>query len=161
VVAAGAQFLPILGTREGAMKSVQPSLANGSIDYLTLLNERDGGINGVPLVWEECETVWDVTRGIECYEHLKAKGPMGGAAMQLANTPLVNALIERATHDRIPLITLGGGRRDAAEGRVFPYVFPAPTTWWSQNTAKNPVHWPAGWRHGAAQGPENRPCLPG
>ena len=56
--------------------------------------------------------------------------------MQLANTPLVNALIERATHDRIPLITLGGGRTDAAAGRVFPYVFPAPTTWWSQNTAK-------------------------
>ena len=136
VAAAGEQFLPILGTREGAMKSVQLSLANGSIDYMTLLNERDGGIHGVSLVWEECETVWDVPRGIACYEHLKAKGPMGAAAMQLANTPLVNALIERATHDRIPLITLGGGRRDAADGRVFPYVFPAPSTWWSQNTAK-------------------------
>ena len=35
--------------------------ADGLIAYLTLLNERDGGINGVPLVWEECETVWDVT----------------------------------------------------------------------------------------------------
>ena len=57
------------------MKSVQLSLANGSIDYMTFLNERDGGINGVPLVWEECETVWDVTRGMECYERLKAKGP--------------------------------------------------------------------------------------
>jgi branched-chain amino acid transport system substrate-binding protein len=134
VAAAGAQFLPILGTREGAMKSIQLPLANGSIDYVTLLNERDGGINGVPLVWEECETVWDVTRGIACYEHLKTKGPT--AAMQLANTPLVNALIERATHDRIPLITLGGGRTDVADGRVFPYVFPTPTTWWSQNTAK-------------------------
>ena len=29
--------------------------ANGFIDYLTLLNARDGGINGVKLVWEECE----------------------------------------------------------------------------------------------------------
>ena len=38
--------------------------ADGYIAYLTLLNERDGGINGVPLVWEECETVFDVTRGI-------------------------------------------------------------------------------------------------
>jgi branched-chain amino acid transport system substrate-binding protein len=36
------------------------------IAYLTLLNERDGGTNGVPLVWEECETVWDVTRGVGC-----------------------------------------------------------------------------------------------
>ena len=66
---------------------------------MTLLNERDGGINGVPLVWEECETVWDVTRGIECYERLKAKGPTGAAAFQMANTPPVYALIERATHD--------------------------------------------------------------
>ena len=29
-----------------------------------------------------------------------------------------------------------GGRADASDGRVFPYVFPAPGTWWSQNTAK-------------------------
>ena len=55
-------------------------MANGYIDYLTLLNERDGGINGVTLVWEECETVFDVTRGVECYERLKAKGPTGAAA---------------------------------------------------------------------------------
>src|SRR5262245_37912951 len=134
--AGGAQFLPVLSTREGAQRSLQIPLANGFIDYLTLLNERDGGINGVPVVWEECETVWDITRGIECYEHRKAKGPTGAAAMQLAHTPLANALLERAAHDRLPLITLGGGRTDAADGRVFPYVFPAPTTWWSQSTAK-------------------------
>jgi len=103
---------------------------------LTLLNARDGGINGVPLVWEECETVWDVPRGIECYERLKAKGPTGAAAFQLADTPLVNALIERATHDRIPLLTAGIGRADAADGRVFPYVFNPPSHYWSMNTAK-------------------------
>ena len=38
------------------------------------------------------------------------------------STPLTYALTERATHDRIPLIT-GAGRADAADGRVFPYVF--------------------------------------
>src|SRR5438093_10927695 len=51
VAAAGAQFLPILGAREGAQRSLQIPIANGYIDYVTLLNERDGGINGVPLVW--------------------------------------------------------------------------------------------------------------
>ncbi len=30
--------------------------ANGYADYLTLVNERDGGINGVKIVFEECET---------------------------------------------------------------------------------------------------------
>ena len=136
VAAAGAQFLPILGVREGAQRSQQIPLANGFIDYVTLLNERDGGINGVTLVWEECETVYDVPRGVECYERLKAKGPTGAAAFLLANTPLLYALTERATHDRIPLLALGGGRADASDGRVFPYFFNAPINVWSQNTAK-------------------------
>ena len=65
---------------------------NGFIDYVTLLNERDGGINGVPLVWEECETVYDVDRGMECYERLKAKGPTGAAVLLLFGTPLIYAL---------------------------------------------------------------------
>jgi hypothetical protein len=37
--AAGAQFLPILGAREGALRSTQIPVANGIIAYLTLLNE--------------------------------------------------------------------------------------------------------------------------
>jgi len=136
VAAAGEQFLPVLGVREGALKAFQIPIGNGFIDYVTLLNARDGGINGVPLVWEECETVYDVPRGIECYERLKAKGPTGAAAFQVVNTPLTSALTERATQDQIPLITTGGARADAADGRVFPYVFNPPTNWWSQNTAK-------------------------
>src|SRR6266581_7864476 len=99
VVAGGEQFLPVLVTREGAQRSLQIPRADGYIAYLTLLNARDGGINGVPLVWEECETVQDVTRGVECYERLKAKGSTGAAAFPLASTPLVYALTERATHD--------------------------------------------------------------
>jgi branched-chain amino acid transport system substrate-binding protein len=88
------------------------------------------------LVWEECETVYDVPRSIECYERLKAKGSTGAAAFPMYSTPQVNALLERATHDQIPLLTIGFGRSDAADGRVFPYVFTSPTTWWSLNTAK-------------------------
>ncbi len=136
VAAAGEQFLPVLGTREGALRSMMIPVANGYIDYATLLNARDGGINGVKLVWEECETVGDVPRGVECYERLKAKGSTGAAVFQPADTPLVYALTERATHDRIPLLSLGGGRADASDGRVFPYVFNPPVNFWSLNTAK-------------------------
>src|SRR5262245_57580535 len=107
VAAAGAQFIPILSAREGATKDFQIPFANGYLDYLTLLNERDGGINGVPLVWEECETVYDVARGVECYEALKGKGPTGAAAVVPTGTPLAYALLERATHDQIPLLTVG------------------------------------------------------
>jgi branched-chain amino acid transport system substrate-binding protein len=56
--------------------------------------------------------------------------------MQVLGSPLLNALLERATHDQIPLISPGGGRADASEGQVFPYVFTAPTNFWSLNTAK-------------------------
>src|SRR5262245_57214678 len=61
--AAGEQFIPVLSIREGTTRSLQIPLADGYIAYLTLLNERDGGINGVKLVWEECETVYNVERG--------------------------------------------------------------------------------------------------
>jgi branched-chain amino acid transport system substrate-binding protein len=135
VAAAGAQFLPVLGTREGGQRFVTIPRADGYIAYITLLNERDGGIHGVPLVWEECETVYDVSRGVECYERLKAKGPTG-AAVPLNSTPLAYALTERATRDQIPLLTVGLGRTDASDGRVFPYVFNPPSNYWSQNTAK-------------------------
>src|SRR5262245_21142900 len=136
VVAASGQFLPVLGVREGAIRTSQIPVANGFIDYVTLLNERDGGINGVPLVWEECETVYDVSRGVECYERLKTKGPTGAPVFHPMSTPATYALIERATHDQIPLLTSGMGRADAADGRVFPYVFNPPVSYWSMNTAK-------------------------
>ncbi len=134
--AAGEQFLPVLGAREGALKSVYIPVTNGFIDYVTLLNARDGGINGVTLAWEECETVYDVDRGVECYERLKAKGPTGAAAFHSVGTPIAYALTERATHDKIPLISMGIGRSDASDGRVFPYVFNPPVNYWSLNTAK-------------------------
>src|SRR5215831_4055786 len=125
--AAGEQFLPLLSIREGALKALETPATNGHIAYLTLLNARDGGINGVKLVWEECETVYDVERGVECYEHLKNKGPTGAAVVSPSGTPLTYALLERATQDQIPLLTSGFGRTDTSDGRVFPYVFTAPT----------------------------------
>jgi branched-chain amino acid transport system substrate-binding protein len=134
--AGGEQFIPLLVTREGGQRSLQIPRSDGIIAYLTLLNARDGGIHGVKLVWEECETVFDVDRGVECYERLKGKGPTGAAVFPLSNTPLVYALTARATHDRISLLTPGAGRADASDGRVFPYVFTAPITYWSLNTAK-------------------------
>src|SRR5215471_15057137 len=104
-------------------------ITNGYIDYMTLLNARDGGINGVPLVWEFCETVFDVDRGVECYERLKGKGPTG-AAFHPVSTPITYALTERVTHDKIPLLTVGYGRSDASDGRVFPYLFNPPINYW-------------------------------
>jgi len=43
--------------------------------------------------------------------------------MPMHGTPLLYDLTERATHDQIPLRAIDLERSDAADGRVFPYVF--------------------------------------
>jgi branched-chain amino acid transport system substrate-binding protein len=75
-----------------------------------------------------------IARSIECYERLKTKGPTGAAAFHVA-TSFIYALTERATQDKIPLINMSGGRTDASDGRVFPYVFNPPINPWSRITA--------------------------
>src|SRR5262245_37550369 len=67
-------FIPLLVYRTGPYASSGTPVANGRIDYYTLVNDRDGGINGVKLAWEECEFQYDTTKGVECYDRLKAKG---------------------------------------------------------------------------------------
>src|SRR6266571_3058658 len=68
-------FVPLLVYRTGPFAPSGIPIANGFVDYFTLVNERDGGINGVKLVWEECETQYDTKQGVECYERLKARNP--------------------------------------------------------------------------------------
>src|SRR5215510_5015505 len=120
-VAAGEQFLPVLSAREGAVRSVYTPVTNGYIAYLTLLNARDGGINGVKLLWEECETVYDVTRGVECYEHLKSKGPTGAAVVSPSGTPLTYALLERELPSLASELAVCEGKR-WAKGRSGTHV---------------------------------------
>jgi branched-chain amino acid transport system substrate-binding protein len=95
---------------------------------------KEGGINGVKLSWEECETEYNNSRGVECYERLK-KAQTGASMVQPLSTGITYSLIDRVAADKIPLITIGYGRTDAADGRVFPWVFPAITTYWSQASA--------------------------
>ena len=52
------------------------------------------------------------------------------------STGITYSLIDKATADKIPIISIGYGRTDATDGTVFPYVFPLLTNYWSQNTAK-------------------------
>ena len=64
------QFIPLLSYRTGAYAPNGIPWANGKQDYLKLINERDGGINGVKIAFEECETGYATDRGVECYERL-------------------------------------------------------------------------------------------
>ena len=60
------QFIPGLVYRTGAYAPNGIPFADGVRDYITLLNERDGGINGVKITFEECETGYATDRGVEC-----------------------------------------------------------------------------------------------
>ena len=134
--AAPEQFVPMLSYRVGPYAAGGTGFFGGYIDYLDMLNKRDGGINGVKLTWEECETEYKNDRGAECYERLKKNGPTGATVFAPLSTGITYSLIDRATADHIPVISMGYGRADASDGREFPYIFPLVTNYWSQNTAK-------------------------
>jgi len=131
---AGTQFMGILGYRVGPYGANGAAFFTGLLDYLALVNERDGGINGVKLSWEECETEYNNAKGVECYERLKTRSENGPTAIHPMSTGITYGLIDKAPADKIPLITLGYGRTDATDGRVFPWVFPILSNYWDAAT---------------------------
>ncbi len=125
------QFIPSLVYRSGAYAPNGIPFANGVADYYNLVNERDGGINGVKILLEECETGYATDRGVECYERLKGKGPTGAAYFNPLSTGITYALTEKAPVDKIPVISMGYGRSESADGSVFAWNFPLLGTYWS------------------------------
>ena len=71
------QYIPILSYRVGPYAAGGSGYFGGAIDYFTLVN-MNGGINGVKIKWEECETEYNAARGVECFERLKTRN--GGAS---------------------------------------------------------------------------------
>ena len=130
-----AQYFPIFVFRTGPFAPSGIPAANASRDFAKLIEKRDGGINGVRLVFEECETQYNTKLGIECYEKLKGKGATGATIINPASTGLTYQLIPKSAVDKIPIMTMGYGRTAAADGRVFKWVFNFPTTYWSQASA--------------------------
>ena len=129
-VQAKEQFFPALVYRTGAYAPNGVPFANGYVDYLKLVNSRDGGINGVKISFEECETGYATDRGVECYERLKGKGPTGATLFQPLSTGITFALTDKAPKDKIPLVTAGYGRSDSVDGEVFKWNFPLGGTYW-------------------------------
>jgi branched-chain amino acid transport system substrate-binding protein len=128
---ANEQFLPALVYRTGPYAPNGIPFANGVADYWTMINERDGGINGVKIAFEECETGYATDKGVECYERLKGKGPTGAGYFSPLSTGITFALTEKAPGDKIPLLTTGYGRSESRDGSVFTWNFPAVGTYWT------------------------------
>jgi len=118
---------PMLNYRTGAYAPGGIPFADGYQDYLTLINERDGGIGGLPIRMSECETAYNTERGVECYESIRADSPL---IVQPLSTGITYQLIPRVTQDGVPLHTMGYGRTSAMNGNVFNWVFNYPANYW-------------------------------
>ena len=124
-----------------------------------MLNERDGGINGVRLVVEECETQYDTKQGVECYERLKGKGT-GAVVFNPLSTGITYQLIPKAgggqDHGALDGLRHDRGRRRA----LVPLGVQLPDDVLEPGLGGDPLHGAAGGRAREAQGQEDRPRLP-
>jgi branched-chain amino acid transport system substrate-binding protein len=122
-------YMPSMTYRTGPFAGGGTPFADGYADYFNMLNERDGGINGVKIVVDECETAYNTQKGVECYEATKGNGALAYSPL---STGITLALIPKAPVDQIPIFSMGYGLSAAADGEKFPWTFVYPTSYWNQ-----------------------------
>jgi branched-chain amino acid transport system substrate-binding protein len=132
--AAEEQFFPLLSYRVGPYGANGASLFGGMIDYFNYINMK-GGIDGVKITWEECETEYNNAKGVECYERLKSKAQKAPGPLHPLSTGISYALADKVVADKIPLVMMGYGLTMAVDGSVFPWAFPLVTTYQMQASA--------------------------
>ena len=127
---ANEQFVPLLVYRTGQFAPLGIPWADGKQDYLKLVNARDGGVNGVKLTYEECETAYDAAKGVECYERLKSRGT-GASGFDPQSTGITFAVTDKAFADKVSIETPGYGLSQSVDGTVFEWNFPLLGTYWT------------------------------
>jgi branched-chain amino acid transport system substrate-binding protein len=120
-------YVPQFTYRTGPFSNSGTPIADGMHDYLAMLNERDGGVGGVKLKVDECETGYDTKRGLECYDSVKPKNPV---LINPWSTGITLSLIPKASVDKIPILSTAYGLSASARGDVFPWIFNPPATYW-------------------------------
>ena len=107
---------------------VTAEYSQGQRDYISLINGR-GGINGYTIALDVSDHGNDLPRAIEAYERAKTQGAV---LVDPLSTPVARALVPRVLQDKINMVTAFSGRSDAADGTVFPYIFPLSPNYWTQ-----------------------------
>ncbi|MFP7570950.1 ABC transporter substrate-binding protein [Marivita sp. S2033] len=119
-------YTPNMAYRTGPFAATGIPLMNGQADYMTLLNERDGGIGGVMVNFEECETGYSTEKGVECYEKTKERA----IVTQPWSTGITLQVLPKANVDEIPILASGYGFSPMADGKVFQWAFNVPAGYW-------------------------------
>ncbi len=136
VAAQESQYFPIASSRVGPYSAMGTGYYGAQIDYLNYIN-MNGGVNGVMLTWEECETEYNAVKTVECYQRLLENSDgQRIVVFDTLGTPGAYAVINRMAEDEVVLAQYGYGRTDAADGTVWPWVFNAAGHYWSQIAVK-------------------------
>jgi branched-chain amino acid transport system substrate-binding protein len=101
----GQQLYPLLSYRTGPYAPSGIPQWAGIRDYLTSVNEVQGGVDGVKVFVQECETAYTVERAFECYERYK-NGYDGAPVAILMGTSsgFDAAASDKVRTDKLPLI---------------------------------------------------------
>ncbi|MGY9049701.1 ABC transporter permease [Puniceibacterium antarcticum] len=119
-------YAPNLAYRTGPFAATGIPLMNGQRDYMTMLNARDGGIGGVAINFEECETGYSTEKGVECYEKTKGQA----IVTQPWSTGITLQVLPKSNVDQIPILAPGYGFSPMADGKVFQWAFNTPASYW-------------------------------
>ncbi|WP_395450176.1 ABC transporter substrate-binding protein [Aminobacter sp. UC22_36] len=112
--------------RTGPFAAAGTPLMDGQRDYMLMLNERDGGINGIRLNYDECETGFSVDKAVECYDRARASS----LVTQPWSPAITLELLPKAGVDKVPILASGYGFSAMADGKRFPWAFNPPVTYW-------------------------------
>ena len=129
------QYFPIASSRVGPYSAMGTGYYGAQIDYMNYVN-MNGGVNGVMLTWQECETEYNAVKTVECYQRLLEKDGQRIVVFDTLGTHGAYAVINRMAEDNVVLAQYGYGRTDGADGRVWPWVFNAASHYWSQIAVK-------------------------
>ncbi|MTI16910.1 ABC transporter permease [Rhodobacteraceae bacterium RKSG542] len=126
VQAADSLYTPNLTYRTGPFAATGIPIMNGQRDYINMLNARDGGVGGVMIDFDECETSYNTNKGVECYE--KTKGD--AIVTQPWSTGITLQVLPRTNVDRIPILAPGYGFSPMSDGNTFAWAFNPPVSYW-------------------------------
>jgi branched-chain amino acid transport system substrate-binding protein len=117
---------PNLSYRTGPFAATGIPLMNGQRDYVEMINARDGGVNGVKIDFQECETGYSTEKGVECYEKTKENA----VVTQPWSTGITLQVLPKTNVDKIPILAPGYGFSPMADGKVFQWAFNPPAGYW-------------------------------
>ncbi|WP_068086956.1 ABC transporter substrate-binding protein [Polycladidibacter stylochi] len=119
-------YTPNMTYRTGPFAATGIPIMNGQRDYIEMLNARDGGIGGIKINFDECETSYNTNKGMECYE--KTKG--NAIVTQPWSTGITLQVLPRTNVDRVPILATGYGFSPMSDGDTFAWAFNPPVSYW-------------------------------